>query len=80
MNKCYIAHGGDELVIGGKLTILKGASVEGLNGYKQAEYQPDSEAATVAALRDDFNRLLAALKASGVMAAETTVLKPGDSG
>ena len=31
-NKNYFAHGGNELVIGGKLTILPGAVVEGLDG------------------------------------------------
>ena len=32
ITKNYMAHGGDELVIGGKLTILEGATVEGLTG------------------------------------------------
>ena len=32
MSKCYFAHGGNELVIGGKLTFLPGASVEGGEG------------------------------------------------
>ena len=31
-------------------------------------YIPDSEAGTVAALREDFNRLLAALREAGMMA------------
>ena len=29
MEKCFFAHGGQELVIGGKLTFLPGAVVEG---------------------------------------------------
>ena len=32
MSKCYFAHGGNELVIGGKLTFLPGAVVEGAEG------------------------------------------------
>ena len=32
MSKCYFAHGGNELVIGGKLTFLPGSSVEGAEG------------------------------------------------
>ena len=49
----YHAHGGSEWVVGGKLTFLPGAT--------------DSEAGTVAALREDFNRLLSALREAGVM-------------
>ena len=74
----YMAHGGDELVIGGKLTFLPGATVEGadvLFDLPEAELRehklpamPDSEATTVAALREDYNRLLAALRSAGLMA------------
>ena len=35
-----------------------------------AENQADSEAATVAALKEDFNGLLSKLKAAGIMAAD----------
>ena len=73
-----MAHGGDELVIGGKLTFLPGATVEGADGLfelPEAELlelklpaMPDSEATTVAALREDYNRLLAALRTAGLMA------------
>ena len=80
----FFAHGGQELVIGGKLTFLPGAVVEGAEGLFDAftafataehgmsiiEHVPDSEATTVAQLRDDHNRLLGALKDSGIMAAE----------
>ena len=72
----YMAHGGDELVIGGKLTFLPGATVEGADGLFdlptgiQLPAMPDSEATTVAALREDYNRLLAALRTAGLMAAE----------
>ena len=58
----YHAHGGSEWVIGGKLTFLPGATVEGADtlfgGLPEAvliehttAYVPDSEATTVAALR-----------------------------
>lgn len=70
----YFAHGGGELVIGGKLTFLPGATVEGgddLFGQSepaaQITYITDSEATTIAALREDFNGLLAALRRAGLM-------------
>ena len=72
----FHAHGGSEWVIGGKLTFLPGATVEGAEGLfdwprgeeRALPYIPDSEAGTVAALREDFNRLLAALREAGMMA------------
>ena len=72
----YHAHGGSEWVVGGKLTFLPGATVEGAEGLfdlprgeeRALPYIPDSEAGTVAALREDFNRLLSALREAGVMA------------
>lgn len=74
--KNFFAHGGNELVIGGKLTFLEGAEVENfpdLSGsagsIAPAAYQADSEATTVAALKTDFNALLAALRAAGLLAA-----------
>ncbi len=70
----YFAHGGNELVIGGKLTFLPGATVEGgddLFGQSetaaQMAYIPDSAATTIAALKDDFNGLLAAIRNAGLM-------------
>ena len=108
--KNFMAHGGNELVIGGKLTILPGAVVEGLegggsggegytlppatastlggikvgsglsvtqdgvlsaDGITPAAHQADSEATTIAALKEDFNTLLAALHTAGLMAAAT---------
>lgn len=62
----YHAHGGAEWVIGGKLTFLPGATVEGADGLfdlptgTKLPAVADSEATTVAALREDYNRLLAA--------------------
>ena len=73
--KNYAAHGGEEWVIGGKLTILEGAVVEGLNtgsGFTPAANIPASTATTVAALRDDFNAYLAGQKASGQMNPDPT--------
>ena len=66
----FHAHGGAEWVIGGKLTFLPGATVEGAEGLfdlprggeSSLPYIADSEAGTVAALREDFNALLAALR------------------
>lgn len=69
----YTAHGGRETVIGGKLTILPGATVEGLSealSMPKAAFRPDSHASTVAALREDFNALLGALRAAGLMETE----------
>ena len=80
----YFAHGGSELVIGGRLTFLPGASVEGADdlfdlpeggGAAQLPALPDSEATTVTALRQDYNNLLAALRTAGLMASA-----PADGG
>ena len=74
--KNYFAHGGEQLVIGGKLTFLDGAEVENFPGSTSgaaasgtAPYVADSEATTVAALKTDFNGLLAALRTAGVLSA-----------
>ncbi len=70
----YFAHGGSELVIGGKLTFLPDATIEGgenlfggSESLPQLSYIPDSEATTIAALKDDFNDLLAAIRDCGLM-------------
>ena len=101
ITKNYMAHVGNELVIGGKLTILEDAEVTGLaanplttatadtlGGVKVgaglsiadgvfsadvtevpvAEAQADSEATTVAALKENFNALLTKLRTAGLMA------------
>ena len=78
--KNYAAHGGGEWVIGGKLTFLPGATVEGGEGlfdsgeessFTSMPNQAESTATTIALLKDDFNSLLAALKTAGLMAADT---------
>ena len=69
----YTAHGGKETVVGGKLTFLPGAEVEGLEVLlssaqpKQLPAQADSVATTVVAIKDDFNALLAKLRSAGLM-------------
>jgi hypothetical protein len=76
--KNYMEQGGDKLVIGGMLEIQEGASVTGLPAAAVdspgvvgiAANQPASTAADVAALVADFNTLLTALKAAGIMAAD----------
>ena len=84
--KNYFAHGGGELVIGGKLTFLEGAEVENFPGGTgrtaasgAAPYVADSEAATVVNLKSDFNALLAALRTAGVLASETPASADPDS-
>ena len=75
VTKNYFAHGGNELVIGGKLTFLSGATVEGGEGLfdipagegGKVAFQADSTATSVAALREDFNVLLIKLRAAGIM-------------
>ena len=82
----FHAHGGAEWVIGGKLTFLPGATVEGAEGLfdlprggeSSLPYIADSEAGTVAALREDFNALLAALREAGLMAG--TSVEGGEDG
>ena len=73
--KNYMAHGGNELVIGGKLTFLESAETEGLSrlvseALTPAENVPASEATTVASLKETVNALLTALKDAGFMAAD----------
>ena len=70
----YFAQGGNELVIGGKLTFLPGATIEGGDdlfgqppSVEPIGYVADSEATTIAALKDDYNSLLAALRSCGLM-------------
>ena len=69
--KNYTEQGGDVTHIGGKLIFEDGSSVEGLpSSFTPAENQAASEATTVEALKEDFNSLLAKLKAAGLMTAD----------
>ena len=86
--KNYFAHGGNELVVGGKLTFLPGATVEGGDGlfdlstggsgFATIPYIEDSKATSASALREDFNNLLTALRTAGLMAAAPEVTE-GDA-
>ena len=84
----YTAHGGAETVIGGKLTFLAGAVIDDQAGviptpaepFTPAAAQADSEATTVAALKGDFNDLLAKLRAAGLMAAAAAEETPAAGG
>lgn len=88
MNRNYFAHGGKELVIGGKLTFLPGATVEGADGLFDVlptmeldydpPYLPHSTAATIAALREDYNRLLDVLIKAGILLATPEEAVPDD--
>ena len=67
------AHGAKS-AIGGKLTFLPGAIIEGGDdlfgqppSFEPIGYVADSEATTIAALKDDFNALLAAIRTAGLM-------------
>ena len=88
ITKNYHAHGGSEWVIGGKLTFLPGATVEGGDGlfgendpgFTQMPNQAASTATTIALLKDDFNALLAALKTAGLMVADAPVEENADEG
>ena len=77
--KNFFAHGGNELVIGGKLTLLEGATIEGFTGaMEKIENVPESTATTVAALKENFNTLLAALKTVGFMEPDPVEDDDGD--
>ena len=66
--KNFFAPGGDELVIGGKLTFLEGCSLGGIQYIiPLMSYVPDSTAETDEELVEDYNTLLAAIRAFGIM-------------
>lgn len=86
----YHAHGGNEWVVGGKLTFLPGAEVEGAESLfgelpeaelleRKVPFAADSEATTVAALREDFNGLLAALRDASMLAGSAEETESSDS-
>ena len=73
--KNYTEQGGEKTVIGGTLEVKEGATVTGLPSTPPVEIpvlenQADSEATDVEGLVEDFNSLLANLKAAGLMAAD----------
>lgn len=67
--KNYKKQGCDTWVIEGTLEVTDDGQII-LNGtqLKRAENQEDSAATTIAGLKDDFNELLARLRAAGLMA------------
>ena len=67
--KNYTEQGGDVTHIGGTLVIEEGGSITGLP-FSACENQADSEASTIAALKEDFNGLLSKLKEAGLMEAD----------
>ena len=82
--KNYTEQNGEVTVIGGKLVIegtleyAEGADVP--SGGSKAANQADSEATTIAALKEDFNTLLAALKEAGLMEPDTEESEPAGEG
>lgn len=48
--------------------VLPAATTEDIGGVKQAEYLPDSAGENLLALVGDYNKLLAKLRAAGIMA------------
>jgi hypothetical protein len=68
-----------EWVIGGKLTILPGATVTGLSTPVAAN-QADSTALSTASIVADFNSLLTKLKAAGLMEADSPTNETSSGG
>lgn len=70
--KNYTEQNGEKTVIGGTLEFTDEAKVVNFpkDAVPQMEFQADSSATTVSALKDDLNALLSKLKATGLMAAE----------
>ena len=71
--KNYTEQGGDVTHIGGKLVFESGSSIEGIGPTTN---QPNSEAATVDELKNDFNDLLDRLKAAGLMLPDESESEP----
>lgn len=67
-SKNYQQQGGEKWVIGGELEITpRGKLTFQGQELKPIATQAESEATTIAALKDDFNALLKKLKAAGLM-------------
>lgn len=80
--KNYTEQGGEKTVIGGEILITGKISVDEAGTAEgfvtPAENQADSEASTIATLKEDFNGLLSKLKAAGLMKADPE--PPEDNG
>ena len=73
--KNYLEQGGDRWVVGGSLEVVEGGAlvVQG-SELELVAGQVDSSATTIAELKKDFNDLLAALYAAGLMVADKSEL------
>lgn len=74
--KNYHEQGGKKWVVGGQLEITSGGKLT----FKETELKPalgqaNSEASTIAALKEDFNALLGRLFAAGLMVVDKTALE-----
>ena len=74
--KNYHEQGGKKWVVGGQLEITSGGKLT----FKGTELKPalgqaNSEASTVAALKEDFNSLLGRLFAAGLMVVDKSALE-----
>lgn len=71
----YLEQGGDRWVVGGSLEVVEGGAlvVQG-SELELVAGQVDSSATTIAELKKDFNDLLAALYAAGLMVADKSEL------
>lgn len=72
VTKNYVVKGGEEWVVGGKLTILEGAQVSGLEGGsatvpKAASMPALSGSAELSDVITAYNNLVSALKTAGLM-------------
>ena len=74
--KNYTAQGGELTVIGGTLRIEGTLEYGEGAAAPRAANQAESDAATVVALKEDFNTLLAALKTAGLMEADASAQEP----
>lgn len=73
--KNYTMQGGELTVIGGTLRIdgvLEYGEGAEIPSPAKVENQADSEATTIATLKEDFNTLLSALKTAGLMEPDQT--------
>lgn len=78
--KNYTEQGGSVTHIGGKIVIDEGGSAEGFPcSLTPCTNQAASTAATVSALKDDFNSLLEKLKTAGLMEADTVADEPAET-
>ena len=67
-SKNYTEQGGEKTIIGGEIDIVEGGKLKfGGVRLKQVQGQSDSEASSIATLKQDFNELMAKLQVAGLM-------------